>query len=83
MARLRPTCKEATQLLAQQEHVGISLINSVRLRWHLSGCQPCKHYVVQIQIISQAAAQSTPPECDLSTETLQRLRASLDREIRS
>lgn len=80
---LRPSCKEATQLLSQQEHVGISLINTVRLRWHLSGCQPCKHYVVQIHIISQTAARSTPPECDPSTETLQRLRESLEREMRS
>lgn len=82
MLRLRPSCKEATQLLAQQEHVGISLFHSVRLRWHLRGCRPCQHFVVQIQILSQAA-RTSPPPAELSAEAQQRLRAAVDRELRS
>lgn len=80
MQRLRPSCKEATELLTQREHTRLSLVNSVRLRWHLSGCEPCQHYVLQVDILTQSA-RSAPPVGQISTEAQQRLREALKREM--
>ena len=70
------TCKEATFLIVKNEDAAISLIQRLRLRFHLTICNLCKRFQLQNKLINheihklEANATLTPAEKEKIRQSL-------------
>jgi predicted anti-sigma-YlaC factor YlaD len=64
-------CKQATQLLSRQLDERLELIDTARLKFHLSVCRGCSAFSQNMSVIKKATQQfeqrelnDTPPPSD-------------------
>ncbi len=62
-------CQQATVLVERKLASGISLWDSLRLRWHQRLCAVCKNYEDQSALIEKWLQQSEKPVFKLPAET--------------
>lgn len=62
-------CQQATVLVERKLSVGISLWDSIRLRWHQRLCAVCKNYEDQSALIEKWLQQTEKPVFKLPAET--------------
>jgi predicted anti-sigma-YlaC factor YlaD len=53
MNTLMLSCKRATELIEKKQVVGLTVVESVRLKMHLSMCSACKSYENQSQAMDK------------------------------
>ena len=80
MARLMPSCREVTGLLASGELESVPRMKHLLVRLHLSMCAHCSRFARQLRVISRALraawVPSAAPGADaLKSRILERLRS--------
>ena len=48
------SCKKASEMVEKKKLFGLSFLERLKLKWHLSACRACKSYEKQSQLIDDA-----------------------------
>lgn len=56
------SCIKATELIEKKELFGLSFVENLKLKVHLSMCSSCKEYGKQSHMIDEALKRNSNPE---------------------
>lgn len=82
MSRMTPTCEVVSHKISESLDHKLPLIDRMRIRLHLMGCELCARYEKQLHTIHQMMKQSMidtqdPTEDKLSSEARQRMKEKI------
>ena len=78
-------CKEVAELASKAHDMKLSWNQRIQLKIHLFMCKLCSRYVKQLKFLN-SAVQNLDKNCQqhsLSTESRNRIRQTLEKEIKS
>jgi len=76
-------CKQATQLALKREERKLSIMESIRLSYHLFYCGPCRKFIKQSRLINRIGKELAQtifnrPRFPLSEERKQSIQQQID-----
>lgn len=77
----RYSCKKASEMVEKRRLFGLSFLEHLKLKWHLTACKACKSYEKQSELLDQALSNEHNTNIvNLSTEKKQEIIQSLKSE---
>ena len=72
------SCKKASEMVEKKKLFGLSFIERLKLKWHLTACGAFKAYETQSDLIDQAISKNDfPEEIKLSSSSKEKIITSL------
>lgn len=72
------SCKKASEMVEKKKLFGLSFIERLKLKWHLTACGACSAYEKQSELIDQAISKnSSNNDIKLSAESKEQIISSL------
>ena len=71
------SCKKASEMVEKRNLFGLSFLEKIKLKMHLSACKACKAYDKQSELIDQAISNHPEENVQLSSSSKEQIINSL------
>lgn len=80
MSFLHPTCKEVSALASKREAERLSVVDTIRLRYHMAMCAVCRAFEHQMAVLSKGARVARDIDHPMPREAQERVAKKLHAE---